>query len=812
MSKTFIKLLSVLTMSFCAIFAADTHIADNVLDFSIYDNHVNISYTLLGRTGDGGHKLVYANSRFYSVFLRDKHTLMLARFRLDGTVEAMQTIVTLSGNNDILTEPSIASYGNDIYISYSSKIGSFNNYVNLLKIPNGNYSSSTAVSWNYNDTSEIFHSTDIAISSTGIINLIVAQRDGVGTVRKVRFYQGNLNNNINLTEQLSSSISESGRALLALRLYIDSNNTLYLMYDSADTSNPPIDAKRLVIRKHNGTGWDSPISLHNSGDYITQHADLLVAGNNDFMVAFSRQQVSGDVMELVFRRASTLAGLANPASEINTKVTERFIFTPKIGITDVGVPVIQYIQNVVSGIYKVSQISLMNNNTWSKPSDGVTEEKGDALYLHNMPNITNDKPYMLWYNKSDHSVRYNRAPNDVIPPWQPVAPTAVHDDSRGVNSGHAQTLNITAVLPARSEKLYYYVTYNAQGLPVEKYVDYIASNKADISVRDNTTSHVYVVAKDDAGNISLTSNVFQIFVPDRTPPQLQFLPVQHDSESFFPTGRTYYLTVNAQDESDITTINVTYNNTIVPASILVQQVSGTSKNIVISFELLLNAEFDPAALEIMVFDKEGNYATGFSNTDDTPPNGTAFITPPNSTALVNTGFPMTITRNIRLVMDAWDIDPGDGSYVSGIRYYKYSENYAEVSNPANISGRKEFPNFVPGDGARSTVNNHMLSAGGEGTAKRIWIRYWDDAGNSYILPNPISIVYDPNAASFDFVEPDGVNDVASDNFTISWLDFYPSDPAADIYLRYEGVISNGGGSTLNVTGDVIDWTTGASHN
>jgi hypothetical protein len=530
---------------------------------------------------------------------------------------------------------------------------------------------------------------------------------------------------------------------------------------------------------------------------------------NAVQVVFSRQATNSSKTELVYRQANTWTDFVNNNyTEITTNVfaTNR-LFTPKIGATTANIPVIQYIEENSSGVYRVAQISLMNENTWSKPYYDITDQ-ADSLYLHTIPQITEDKGNMLWFNKTSRQVRFSRAVNDRVPPWQPAAPTAIHDDARGVNSGHAQTLNISAVFPLRSNTMYYYVTYNAQGTPVEKSAGYTASAQAFISVRDNATSNIYVTARDDAGNISLTSNVFTFFVPDRTPPQLQFdLPIRHDSVDF-ATGRTYFITLNAQDESDITATNVTYNNTLVP-SILVQQVNpGNSKNVVISFQLKLNAEFDPTALEVMVFDKEGNYATGVSNTDDTPPLGTALLTPPNSTAILSGVYPITLTRNVRVVMNAWDIDPGDGSYVSGIRYYKFSENYADVSDPSNVAGRREFPNFISGDGARSTVNNHILSSGTG--VKNVYVRYWDDAGNSYLLPNPITIMYDPNAAYFEFLEPDGINDVASDNFTISWRDLYTPDPAADIWLRYEGVSSNGV-VTGSVTGDARDWNTGAAH-
>jgi hypothetical protein len=139
------------------------------------------------------------------------------------------------------------------------------------------------------------------------------------------------------------------------------------------------------------------------------------------------------------------------------------------------------------------------------------------------------------------------------------------------------------------------------------------------------------------------------------------------------------------------------------------------------------------------------------------------------------------------------IDPGNGFSGHGVlinngqaKTFSPTVNLTLSANPVAdvakiwLSNSPDFTNKVEINSFVSNYPNWYLGAGNG--QKTVYAKFIDAAGNSVNAQD--AIIVDTSLTLLDFIEPNGVNDVASNNFTLSWVD-YPqllNDPAATIAL------------------------------
>jgi hypothetical protein len=518
-------------------------------------------------------------------------------------------------------------------------------------------------------------------------------------------------------------------------------------------------------------------------------------------VAYARKATQNSSYSLGYRVYHDNTFASTAFTEISTNVTAPEILTTRLGLTTANIPVIQYVFHDGAN-YKIGQIHLKSPVEWSAPTKSITTAGGEgansaSVYAHLLPGILNDRPYMLWYDYQNKKVWFNHAP-DKIAPWQPVPPRITWVTSNVNTTGNQiVTLSLTAAPPRSSQMFYEVFRVSTDG----KTLTSIASGNwlANASALAVTLNNIFnpagqrAVAADDQslvlrgrardenGNESVWSAyTLTINIPDRTPPLITTLNISEDNDSFF-------ITLNAVDKHNITSLNILYlgntlnyilgNSPLPPPGVNVTLNLAVSKN--------LFTPIDPSAttVGVQVFDAERNYGSTIMGSDITPPDGSVFI---------NNNANYTNTLNVRLQLFAEDELGGSGidkMYVSNAR----------VNDPDSITS---WENYAATDNYRGGWT--LAGLPNEGETKRVYVYYKDRAGN--ILETSDSIVYTQNMY-FHFIEPDGLNDVASDNFTISWEAEYAGDDQADIRFYYVGVTGDGTHTGV-VSGNVKDIITG----
>ncbi|GBR74079.1 hypothetical protein NO1_1312, partial [Candidatus Termititenax aidoneus] len=173
---------------------------------------------------------------------------------------------------------------------------------------------------------------------------------------------------------------------------------------------------------------------------------------------------------------------------------------------------------------------------------------------------------------------------------------------------------------------------------------------------------------------------------------------------------------------------------------------------------LLRSDGDPQTKNVYIKfrDAAGNESLVFS--DSIKYDITA---PQNAGVLINNGQPKTISPTVNLTLTANPVADVQKIWLS---------NSPDFTNKTEING------FVSGYSG--------WNLGGSGV-RFVYAKFIDAVGNSVNVQD--DIIVDTSLTLLEFIEPDGINDVASDNFTISWKD-YPqllNDPAATISLWAE---------------------------
>jgi hypothetical protein len=122
------------------------------------------------------------------------------------------------------------------------------------------------------------------------------------------------------------------------------------------------------------------------------------------------------------------------------------------------------------------------------------------------------------------------------------------------------------------------------------------------------------------------------------------------------------------------------------------------------------------------------------------------ITPPqNAGVLINNGQPKTFSPTVNLTLSANPVADVAETWIS---------NHSDFMSKTTISG------FMP--------NYPTWNLGNSGT-RYVYVKFIDAVGNSVNAQD--DIIVDTSLTLLNFIEPDGVNDVASNNFTVSWVDY-----------------------------------------
>jgi len=101
-------------------------------------------------------------------------------------------------------------------------------------------------------------------------------------------------------------------------------------------------------------------------------------------------------------------------------ITAREIYSPQIGFATNAaapggvIPVIQFVSGNGTN-YEIWQISQKSATTWSAPQR-VSPPGGNAVFLHMVADIRNNRPDIIWFDHTGSSVHYLSVP-DLIAPW-----------------------------------------------------------------------------------------------------------------------------------------------------------------------------------------------------------------------------------------------------------------------------------------------------------------------------------------------------------------------------------------------------------
>ncbi|MDR1113556.1 MAG: hypothetical protein LBL50_00515 [Candidatus Margulisbacteria bacterium] len=264
---------------------------------------------------------------------------------------------------------------------------------------------------------------------------------------------------------------------------------------------------------------------------------------------------------------------------------------------------------------------------------------------------------------------------------------------------------------------------------------------------------VYVIYRDAAGNTSNAVTDDIKYNDDR--PTGDVIPGV--------PGNKYGIAIN-NDAEWTTTLNVTLNISATSniGSVISMNISNyddfSNSTGWIAYDTtvnnwLLRSDGDPQTKNVYIKfrDAADNESLVFSDSikyDITPPQ--------NASVLINNGQPKTFSPTVNLTLSANPV-----------------ADVAEIwlSNLPDFTNKIELHAFQP------SYPNWNLGGTGD---RYVYVKFIDAAGNSVNAQD--NILVDTSLALLDFIEPDGVDDIAAEYFTISWID-YPSllnDPTAKI--------------------------------
>ncbi|GBR72524.1 hypothetical protein NO1_0036 [Candidatus Termititenax aidoneus] len=711
---------------------ADVLVADPVRGFS----------TELGGKGfevggmysvDGGHKLVTSNYGFHAVF-HDRISVgnfrLLYAFSADGvnwSYRELDNVQQNSHDNYHISDPSIAYYNNNLYISYYKNSTPPNPQRQVhLRILDAN----PAVSGTGTDhvlettTGGVFRYTDVYVNSTGVY--VAATYTSSTISHNVRVFKCAFDGTVQETKIFGYSYPEA--SLLPV-FYPKSGNDFYLaygLYGRQDThaTNP---TSSIVVYN----GLSSSINIKDG--YRIEYVNLISSGNG-FLAAYVKQPSEGSLEDrLVYRVYHSFS--EGDYTEIDTKVTASEIYTTQLGLTTANVPVIQYVFHDGQN-YKIGQIHLKSPTEWSAPTKSITtagsEGAGSAsVYAHMLPNVDNDRPYMLWYDYQNKKVWFNNAP-DKIAPWQPLTPKITWVTSNVNTTGNqVVTLSLTAA-PLHSSEMYYEIfrvsasgtrtgiasgnwLVNASALNVTlNNIISAAGQKAAVSA-DNQRLVLRAMSRDEVGNESVWSDyTLTINIPDRTPPNIASLTIPADYARYV-SKNAVQLSLSASDQhSALTTMNI--GNTSPP---------GSAYAYAASRGWTLTAGDGLKTVYTRYYDAIGNYTdvSATINVDTTPPAMTttsriqsgAQSAPAQVTwAAAEDVLSGNVRSGVRGYYVYWGSDPA-GVVSTGLQTAASTSNLAAMSAPGVNYLRVQTVDNVGNKSGWQTVLTYSYTAGVTGS-------------------------------------------------------------------------------------------------
>ncbi|GBR75074.1 putative sialidase super family, partial [Candidatus Termititenax aidoneus] len=504
--------LFILAVSFIPVsLRADVALPNNVNGFATVEGFSD--YFESG----GGHSLARHNNNLYAVFsdypAANTNQLIFAKSNDNGVNWTSWPIDKTSGVSTYISGASIAVSSNgSIYISYLIGTSNVNEHkLKVLKTTNEGQSWITANV--YNVAEEGLYS-DLVISEQGVIVVALSRTNWAGNGITSIYVYTNTESNFTSTfvEEVGGFNYDTNRNGDTLYLSKDKQGNVFLAADYLHNSNYN-KTVRVFKRATNGS-WS--LFAPSSGAYTGQHPAIVNDSLGNLYLAYSVTPNGSGSMDLMYRKYN------GSGTEIasNTLLSAPKIYTPQIGLaanTDAPndvIPVIQFVSGNSGGsAYNIMQISQQSDSIWSVPTASITSGN-QAVFLHMLPEIIDDKPDMLWYNNLNNKVYFNRAP-DKISPWIPSAPVVRWAD-QGLNSGSTQKVSASmTALPARSTQ----VAYDWDGFSIvdTAYTTAIVDTKTNVHDRQQVRARIK--AKDAAGNESLDSPYSAyVSLPDRTSP------------------------------------------------------------------------------------------------------------------------------------------------------------------------------------------------------------------------------------------------------------------------------------------------------
>ncbi|GBR75403.1 hypothetical protein NO2_0081, partial [Candidatus Termititenax persephonae] len=438
-------------------------------------NFSSLYFDTLNHETTDGHRLVKTtvNQKIHTAYVHKVRLptdeISYAYYRrydiASGVFESEETVMVTGNRSDaeILETAIAASSNGEVYIVVSGYDGAYKGFLSLYKIGTDGNVSSLPI-WSYS-ADEHFFSAEILVAPAGIY--IAAGYDGNNGPGKLRLFHIDYNSpatgaEVNYpTSMGTSGFIKSGTRYMsrAQRLILGGDGYIYLSFDWLDQDDSSIKSasvyKYQPASGHTVTWGTNYITLKEG--YIAHSVSLLPPTVNagPFQLVFAKKSTNtpaNTLMTLEYREyASWADAVAGVSVNVPTNISAPGIYSPQLGLTADKIQVIQYISQdtSLSGFPHPEQISRASPTSWHPATNEITETK-KGVFLHLLPQIENDQPYMLWaggghndpnYTEmGDFSVYFAHAP-DKIPPWQPAAPSITWVDP-GPNSSGNQTITV----------------------------------------------------------------------------------------------------------------------------------------------------------------------------------------------------------------------------------------------------------------------------------------------------------------------------------------------------------------------------------
>ncbi|MDR1323392.1 MAG: hypothetical protein LBK68_03030, partial [Candidatus Margulisbacteria bacterium] len=379
--------------------AANVPVTASVQSFSGFNSFgINLE-------ADGGHKLARsASDKLHAVFVSvsgsgSSSSYKLIRAYSDGSGFTTDMITENTGASAYLRNPALAVFNEDVYVVYVEAKDASNRGLSIIKYTaNGNVQQYTRVTM---DASNVFYYTDIALDKDGYIYVAATFRSD--SSQKVRVFRSNLPRNIfSFKEEKYNGNGGDFNTTLAYlpKLTVDESGNVYLAYEVRNATAGDMSKKIAVHKRQTigaSTGWFGYVEV--SPNFRAQHPDIVYRNGQLHLVYSEQPNNINDDCNLRYRIYND--NLVIQSDEII--LSAKKIYSPRLSFSG-DTPLIQYVDSADGSTYHVKMTAKNTSGSWSAPQ--TLSNASNAVYVHNVVDVRNDLPDVLWYNTTDQKVYF----------------------------------------------------------------------------------------------------------------------------------------------------------------------------------------------------------------------------------------------------------------------------------------------------------------------------------------------------------------------------------------------------------------------